>query len=129
MALGCLLFYGIPNKLSPIFRVERPKLFVYNYLLCPHCQKSCLQPSLHKSVHASFTGCDAASLLLRSSTVLGLFFLIRGVEPEACSAGDSTMVDAQTCHSIEMKNLDLTNKKSGSGGKNRDHGPIGHKKK
>ena len=31
----------------------------------------------------------------------------------------------QTCHSIEMKNLDLTNKKSGSGGKNRDHGPIG----
>ena len=35
----------------------------------------------------------------------------------------------QTCHSIEMKNLDLTNKKSGSGGKNRDHGPIGYKKK
>ena len=29
----------------------------------------------------------------------------------------------QTCHSIEMKNLDVTNKKSGSGGKNRDHGP------
>ena len=35
----------------------------------------------------------------------------------------------QTCHSIEMKNLDLTNKKLGSGGKNRDHGPIGYKKK
>ena len=35
----------------------------------------------------------------------------------------------QTCHSIELKNLDLTNKKSGSGGKNRDHGPIGYKKK
>ena len=31
----------------------------------------------------------------------------------------------QTCHSIEMKNLDLTNKKLGSGGKIRDHGPIG----
>ena len=38
-------------------------------------------------------------------------------------------VEMQTCHSIEMKNLDLTNKKSGSGGKNRDHGPIGYKKK
>ena len=25
-----------------------------------------------------------------------------------------------------MKNLDLTNKKSGSGEKNRDHGPIGY---
>ena len=35
----------------------------------------------------------------------------------------------QTCHSIDMKNLDLTNKKSGSGGKNRDHGPVGYKKK
>ena len=35
----------------------------------------------------------------------------------------------QTCHSIELKNLDLTKKKSGSGGKNRDHGPIGYKKK
>ena len=35
----------------------------------------------------------------------------------------------QTCHSIEMKNLDLTDKKSGSGEKNRDHGPIGYKKK
>ena len=35
----------------------------------------------------------------------------------------------QTCHSIEMKNLDLTNKKSGSGGKKQDHGPIGYKKK
>ena len=35
----------------------------------------------------------------------------------------------QTCHSIDMKNLDLTNKKSGSGGKNRDHGAIGYKKK
>ena len=35
----------------------------------------------------------------------------------------------QTCHSIEMKNLDLTNKKSGSGEKNRDNGPIGYKKK
>ena len=35
----------------------------------------------------------------------------------------------QTCHSIELKNLDLTDKKSGSGGKNRDHGPIGYKKK
>ena len=34
----------------------------------------------------------------------------------------------QTCHSIELKNLDLTDKKSGSGGKNRDHGPIGYKK-
>ena len=38
-------------------------------------------------------------------------------------------MDYQTCNSIEMKNLDLTNKKSGSGGKNRDHGPIGYKKK
>ena len=35
----------------------------------------------------------------------------------------------QTCDSIEMKNLDLTNKKLGSGGVNRDHGPIGYKKK
>ena len=35
----------------------------------------------------------------------------------------------QTCHSMEMKNLDLTNKKSGFGGKNRDHGQIGYKKK
>ena len=35
----------------------------------------------------------------------------------------------QTCHSIEVKNLDLTDKKSGSGGKNRDHGPIGYKNK
>ena len=31
----------------------------------------------------------------------------------------------QTWHSIEMKNLDLTNKKSGSRGKNQDHGRIG----
>ena len=36
---------------------------------------------------------------------------------------------SQTCHSMEMKNLDLTNKKSGFGGKNRDHGQIGYKKK
>ena len=42
---------------------------------------------------------------------------------------DSCFDDNETCHSIEMKNLDLTNKKSGSGGKNRDHGPIGYKKK
>ena len=35
----------------------------------------------------------------------------------------------QTCHSMEMKNLDLTNKKSGFGEKNRDHGQIGYKKK
>ena len=32
----------------------------------------------------------------------------------------------QTCHSIEMRNLYLTNKKSGSRGKNRDHGRIGY---
>ena len=35
----------------------------------------------------------------------------------------------QTCHSIKMKNLDLTNKKSGSRGKNRDHGRIGYTKR
>ena len=39
------------------------------------------------------------------------------------------MLQTQTCHSMEMKNLDLTNKKSGFGGKNRDHGQIGYKKK
>ena len=33
---------------------------------------------------------------------------------------------SQTCHSIEMKNLDLINKKSGFRGKNRDHGRIGY---
>ena len=38
------------------------------------------------------------------------------------------IVISQTCHSIELKNLDLTNKKSGSGEKNRDHGPIGKKR-
>ena len=41
----------------------------------------------------------------------------------------TSRIGKQTCHSIELKNLDLTNKKSGSGGKNRDHGPIGYKKK
>ena len=35
----------------------------------------------------------------------------------------------QTCHSVEMKNLDLTNKKLGSRGKNRDHGRIGYTNK
>ena len=36
------------------------------------------------------------------------------------------MIHTQTCHLIEMKNLDLTNKKSGSRGKYRDHGRIGY---
>ena len=38
-------------------------------------------------------------------------------------------VTTQTCHSIEMKNLDMFNKKSGSRGKNRDHGRIGYTKR
>ena len=37
-----------------------------------------------------------------------------------------TYLGIQTCHSIEMKNLVLTNKKSGSRRKNRDHGRIGY---
>ena len=48
---------------------------------------------------------------------------------EALLVSDKTREQMQTCHSIELKNLDLTNKKLGSGGKNRDHGPIGYKKK
>ena len=59
--------------------------------------------------------------------------LWRGINsPDADLGGPCTpaiLNKHQTCHSIEMKNLDLTNKKSGSGGKNRDHGPIGYKKK
>ena len=57
------------------------------------------------------------------------YILDKSILNVVCDLKIAKKTGSQTCHSIEMKNLDLTNKNSGSGAKNRDHGPIGYKKK
>ena len=93
MALGCFLFYGIPNKLSPIFRVERLKLFVYIYSVL--IAKSLVATKLTQIGARFFLQGALQHLFCGVLQQFLVSFLIRGVEPEGCSVGDSTMVDVE----------------------------------